>query len=65
MLVVTALLAALLFGMWVRMKVHRRRFDRAFARATSAQRATSAFHKLLALFLVLAALWVFVTVHGR
>jgi hypothetical protein len=74
----TAVLAVLLVGSWVRMRLSRGRFSKAFSRSStrrglrrtltragSAQRATRAFRKVAALCLLVVAVKVFLTVYGH
>lgn len=71
--------AAVLFVSWVRMSIHRSRYDRAFSRAVTsgvrgsrlvgragaARSATAAFWKLASLCVVVLAVRIFAEVHGR
>lgn len=73
-----ALLALVLLGSWIRVRLANGRFNKAFSRsntkrgmratlsrAGSAQRAKGAFRKVMALCLVILAIRVYLAMHGH
>lgn len=73
-----ALLALVLLGSWIRVRLANGRFNKAFSRsntrrgmratlsrAGSAQRAKSAFRKVIAICLALVALRAYLAMHGH